>query len=174
MGTFKLYISCTQAMCSLQHRPHMDHAKLIKRGEGGCAAPALCVYWKWSICGLYCKLQMACVQLMCSINVPICGLYINSQIHKSGRKSFVIRNTRYIYTCIIHRYSDTPIHVLYTVGLLNTHILRIMAIHHSPPALPTHQPTETQHSPSPTRQRTHDPLDMARANHHHQTPEPIK
>ena len=27
MGTFKLHISCTQAMCSLQYRLHMQHAK---------------------------------------------------------------------------------------------------------------------------------------------------
>ncbi len=25
MGTFKLHISCTQAMCSLQYRPYVDH-----------------------------------------------------------------------------------------------------------------------------------------------------
>ena len=43
MGTFKLHISCTQAMCSLQYRLHMQHAKDIYRGGRLRPPPPLCI-----------------------------------------------------------------------------------------------------------------------------------
>ena len=42
MGTFKLHISCTQAMCSLQYRLHMQHAKDIQR-RAAFGRPPLCI-----------------------------------------------------------------------------------------------------------------------------------
>ena len=32
MGTFKLHISCTQAMCSLQNKLHTEHFQYTQRG----------------------------------------------------------------------------------------------------------------------------------------------
>ena len=38
MGTFKLHISCTQAMRSLQYRLHMEHFQCTQRGAA-CGPP---------------------------------------------------------------------------------------------------------------------------------------
>ena len=71
MGTFKLHIRCTQVMCCLQYRWYMNHFQCTQRGQ--LAAP-LHISLAWFIYGLYCRLNMACVQLMCSLKVPICCL----------------------------------------------------------------------------------------------------
>ena len=71
MGTFKLHISCTQAMCSLQYRLHMQHAKDIYRGAASrppymyaqnAAYVACTVGCTWLVCSLcvaYAQLQSA-------------------------------------------------------------------------------------------------------------------
>ena len=75
MGTFKLHISCTQAMCSLQYR-HVQaiYGPFFVYIIGGPLAAPLYISLAWSIYGLYCRLRMACVQLTCSLNVPTRGL----------------------------------------------------------------------------------------------------
>ena len=74
MGTFKLHISCTQAMCSLQYRPHMDHAKDIRRGGAAAPPPPFVHTGNGPYVACSVGLHRACVQLMCNFNLPICGL----------------------------------------------------------------------------------------------------
>ena len=50
-------------MYSLQYRPQMDH-NTYGENEGAAATPSFSGYWVWYICGLYCRLYMAYVQLM--------------------------------------------------------------------------------------------------------------
>ena len=56
-------------MYSLQYRPQMDHIQYPENGgrRPKAATPILFIitqYVLWSICGLYCRLYMAYVQLM--------------------------------------------------------------------------------------------------------------
>ena len=53
-------------MYSLQYRSQKDHTHIQKmRGWWPkAAAPSFSGYWVWSICGLYCRLYTAYVQLM--------------------------------------------------------------------------------------------------------------
>ena len=80
MGTFKLHISCTQAMCSLQYRLHMEHFSIHK---GGPLAAPPCISFACSICSLFCRLHThalcaAYVQLQCAHMCPrYVAIYIN-------------------------------------------------------------------------------------------------
>ena len=52
-------------MHSLQYRPQMDNARYTENGgRRRSRRPAFSSYLLWSICGLYCRLYMAYVQLM--------------------------------------------------------------------------------------------------------------
>ena len=69
MGTFK--------PCAAYSTGHMWTMLRIYKGGGGLRPPPpLYVSSKWSTYALYCRLHMAYVQLMYSLNVPIYGLYI--------------------------------------------------------------------------------------------------
>ena len=67
-------------MYSLQYRPQMDHTQYPENGERRRSRrPPFSSYLLWSICGLYCRLYMAYVQLMygpyMAYVLPIYGLY---------------------------------------------------------------------------------------------------
>ena len=72
-------------MYSLQYRPQMDHNKYKENGCGGLRPPPFSPYLLWSICGLYCRLYMADIQLMNGPYMayvwPIYGLYSRSFIY---------------------------------------------------------------------------------------------
>ena len=79
MGTFKLHISCTQAMCSLQYRLHMEHFQYTQRG-GACGPPLY-------ILRMLVACAVGCTWLMCSpcaVYMCVCVASIYNQIHKSG------------------------------------------------------------------------------------------